>query len=281
MIAETDTLTFADRTETRAWLKASASRYYVYVLGTPDGQPFYVGKGCGDRVFQHEAEARGTLRRSHKLNLIRKILRTGGELRYGLADFFDDESNAHRLERSLIQRIGRHDLGTGPLTNQTDGGEGTANPSEESRQRRLASLGGEADDPDRRVINAFFAEIGGPQSSVPIKPIAWPKFEPLYPSSKHITPTERMAKAIVASAAANGIMLEPGTPIPRRLTIRCGDYLIENGCGREMIKAGLVGPPPADVPARDEAMPLTRLGLSYIRSCFGDPRLVELGVLEP
>lgn len=281
MIAETDTLAFADRNEIRVRLNASASRYYVYVLGTPDGQPFYVGKGCGDRAFQHEAEARGTLRRSHKLNLIRKILRTGGELRYALAAFFDDESDAHRLERGLIRRIGRHDLGTGPLTNQTDGGEGTANPSEESRQRRLASLGGDADDPDRRVVNAFFAKIGGPQSSVPIKPLAWAKFEPLYASIKNITPTERMAKAIVASAAASGIMLDPGTPIPRRFTIRGGEYLIENGCGREMIKAGLVGPPLAGVPVRDEAMPLTRLGLSYIQSCFGAPRLVELGVLEP
>ncbi|PWC92653.1 GIY-YIG nuclease family protein [Azospirillum sp. TSO5] len=281
MIAETDTLAFADRTETRARLNASASRYYVYLLGTPDGQPFYVGKGCGDRVFQHEAEARGTLRRSHKLNLIRKILRTGGELRYALAAFFDDESDAHRLERGLIRRIGRHDLGTGPLTNQTDGGEGTANPSEESRQRRLASLGGEADDPDRRVVNAFFAEIGGPQPSVPIKPVAWKKFEPLYPSIKTINPQERMAKAIVASAAANGIMLVPGTPIPRRLTIRGGEYLIENGCGREMIKAGLVGPPKPGAHPRDETMPLTRLGLSYIRRSFGEPRLVELGVLDP
>lgn len=281
MIAETNILSFCDRIETQARLNASASRYYVYVLGNPEGQPFYIGKGCGDRVFQHEAEARGTLRRSHKLNLIRRILRTGGELRYALADVFDDESDAHMLERGLIRRIGRHDLGTGPLTNQTDGGEGTANPSEESRLRRLASLGGEAEDPERRVVNAFFAEIGGPQSSVPIKPIAWPKFEPLYPSSKHITPTERMAKAIVASAAANGIMLEPGTPIPRRLSIRGGEYLIENGCGREMIKAGLVGPSPAGVPVRDEAMPLTRLGLSYVRSCLGDHRLVELGVMEP
>ena len=32
--------------------------YYVYKLRRPNGRAFYVGKGIGDRVFQHENEAR-------------------------------------------------------------------------------------------------------------------------------------------------------------------------------------------------------------------------------
>jgi hypothetical protein len=32
--------------------------YYVYIPRRPDGQPFYIGEGFGDRIFNHKNEAR-------------------------------------------------------------------------------------------------------------------------------------------------------------------------------------------------------------------------------
>ncbi|NKC16005.1 MAG: hypothetical protein GKR94_28540 [Gammaproteobacteria bacterium] len=184
------------------------------------------------------------------------------------------------FERELIATIGRHDLGTGPLTNQTDGGEGPSNPSEESRQRHLASLGGEADDPERRPINEFFNAIGGKQSSVPVKPLSsWRHVEPLRASVKKIGPTDRMAKAIVA--IANELMLFVNSPIPRLVVVRGTEFLIENGCGREMIKAGVVRLSERVSDPRDEVMQLTSLGFRHVRDVISESRLIELGVLEP
>jgi hypothetical protein len=79
-------------------IKASDNRFYVYVLLRPQEQPFYVGKGLGKRLFQHVAEARNTTLRTHKLNVIRAILRTGGEVRYALPHFCTEEAEAHALE---------------------------------------------------------------------------------------------------------------------------------------------------------------------------------------
>ncbi|MDJ0390065.1 GIY-YIG nuclease family protein [Roseomonas sp. E05] len=278
---------FTTRDEVRGMLASARGRFYVYALGWPDGTPFYIGKGSNSpgvvpRVFQHEAEARTTARRSHKLNILRKLTREGLVPCYAISGFFDGEFEAHAVERGLILRIGRHDLRTGPLANQTDGGEGTSNPSQESRDRRLATLGGQSDDPDRRRINEFFAEIGGPQDSVPIKPLlGWRKAEPLVPSLKAIGPTSRMAKAVVASAAANGVLLRPGVMIPRLLQVDGVEYLIENGCGKEAITAGVLSAPPAVVLPRDESMALTERGFRFVVGTFGAERLVSLGVLEP
>lgn len=158
------------RTDARRLITASPLRQYVYVLVAPDGTPFYVGRGVGERVFQHEATAWNTTLRSHKLNLIRRIRRDGGELRYALCGFFAEAKACDARERELIALFGRHDRGRGPLTNQLDGGEGPSNPSAEVQARHRASLGGEAEDPDRRAANQFLAGIAGGQDSVPIKP---------------------------------------------------------------------------------------------------------------
>lgn len=46
------------RTETAGFVSRQlAARWYTYVLCRPDGTPFYVGKGSGRRVLDHELEA--------------------------------------------------------------------------------------------------------------------------------------------------------------------------------------------------------------------------------
>lgn len=95
------------------WLPGVAERlgYYVYALSDPrDGQVFYVGKGKGDRVFQHAVHARkvsdseptGVL----KLDTIRAIHsagdRVGVELiRHGLPD----EATAFEVEAAVIDAL--------------------------------------------------------------------------------------------------------------------------------------------------------------------------------
>ncbi len=95
-------------------------RFYVYVLCRPDGRPFYVGKGQGNRIDNHEAYARRGVR-SRCCNVIRKIWRNGGEVVKQKLFTTDDEQTAFDLERQLIAAIGRE-----YLANLTDGGDGVS-----------------------------------------------------------------------------------------------------------------------------------------------------------
>lgn len=127
--------------------------YYVYVYLDPtrvakytyelessensfsfDYEPFYVGKGHGKRDVSH-------LRKSdrynlHKQNRIQKIRKAGNEAI--VLRLFENisEETALQLEREVIAKIGRRDLGTGTLTNMTDGGDGMSGyiPTEEQRR---------------------------------------------------------------------------------------------------------------------------------------------------
>ncbi len=46
--------------------------------------------------------------------------------------------------------------------------------------------------------------------------------------------------ALLASAIENGVLLEPGAPIPRRLVLDGTGYIMENGVGRDMASNGMV-----------------------------------------
>lgn len=145
-----------------------SKEYYCYVLMDPrkpgpfvyegiefEYEPFYVGKGKGERVFNHAKEARqdtGAGNR-HKLNKIRKIWSSGNKVRVRLSDNRGTEKQALRMEQKLIAAIGRHELGTGPLTNLTAGGEsGIQGPK--VRQRIAQSVSAEwkaRSDEDKRL----------------------------------------------------------------------------------------------------------------------------------
>jgi hypothetical protein len=105
--------------------------FYVYVLFRPDGRPCYVGKGKGKRWLRNERPNNPHLR-----NIVRKAKQEGKELpRIKMRDGLT-EAEAFELERIFIKAMGREP--NGPLVNLTDGGEGAANPSPETRAKMRA-----------------------------------------------------------------------------------------------------------------------------------------------
>lgn len=253
--------------------------FYIYVLCRPCGEPFYVGKGINLRCLQHEADARTTKALTHKLNVIRSLHRQGRPVVYRIDSSFPDEAAALARERALIAEIGRHDLKLGPLTNQTDGGEGTSNPSEESRRRRRDTLWGEADDPERQAINRWFQKLT-PVRSVPIKPAAtFTRAAGLWKNDDTIGMKPRQAGAIVATALANGVLLQPDCLLPRRLMVDDVEYIIENGVGRDMVSNGMIEI--HDATATRETLKLTAAGYAFVLNAFGASTLIDAGVLAP
>ena len=123
--------------------------FYVYQLSNPiTSIPFYVGVGklnrrshC-TREQQHIIDAKRFAAGKkvhnpnlHKLRTILKILTAGLEPVISRVASFDNEKDAFDEEIRLIRFYGRADLGTGPLTNLTDGGEGGLNVSAETRAK--------------------------------------------------------------------------------------------------------------------------------------------------
>lgn len=86
--------------------------YYVYAYLRNDGTPYYIGKGSGNRAYKH-----GANEPIHPPVDKSKIVILNENL---------SEKEAFSIEKELITKYGRKDVGTGILRNQTDGGEGAA-----------------------------------------------------------------------------------------------------------------------------------------------------------
>ena len=132
--------------------------FYTYVLLDPrkegnytyngfsfDYEPFYFGKGINGRCNDHISEAINTDKNRPKLNKIRKIIDVGRRPIIVKVLENIDEQTAFDNEIESIAEIGRADLGLGPLTNLTDGGEGVSgriwtDEEKELHSRRLKGI---------------------------------------------------------------------------------------------------------------------------------------------
>lgn len=91
-----------------------------------DFEPFYIGKGSNKRYLDH-LNYPNKDKNDFKQNVINKIIKESNKA--PLIQFVKKELSSEEallLEINLISSIGRRSLKKGPLTNLTDGGEGTS-----------------------------------------------------------------------------------------------------------------------------------------------------------
>lgn len=104
-----------------------SARYYVYYLIDPRTlQPFYVGKGTGDRIHQHENEATYPINKQWnpvKCKIINEIHSLGLKVIKQTIKNNLTEDQAYVLEKKTINKHGKRRDG-GVLTNIVDGGGG-------------------------------------------------------------------------------------------------------------------------------------------------------------
>lgn len=87
--------------EMRKHIARHAWPFYVYALCAKDGSVFYIGKGSGDRIFQHVAEAElGSP--TEKCSVIRSL---GADLRFSILLSCADEEFALMAEAVLIDDL--------------------------------------------------------------------------------------------------------------------------------------------------------------------------------
>ena len=80
--------------------------YYVYALIDPrDNRIFYIGKGKGNRIFQHAKDALDDSDQSLKLDIIRSILRDGREVGLYILRHNLTEETAYVVESVLIDLL--------------------------------------------------------------------------------------------------------------------------------------------------------------------------------
>lgn len=123
-------------------------KFYVYVLLDQrvrgewifrekvfNFKPFYVGKGSNDRISRH---FNGCMlkRKSMKNSIIKAIKNETGNFPLYDKVFAElEEKTSFQIEEAMIQHFGRLDIGTGILSNHTNGGEGQSGATVKHKKR--------------------------------------------------------------------------------------------------------------------------------------------------
>jgi len=87
------------------------NRFYTYAYLREDGTPYYIGKGCGKRIYSTNRNGLKPPKDKSKIIFLKQNL---------------TEEEAFKHEKYMIAVFGRIDIGTGILRNLTDGGEGAS-----------------------------------------------------------------------------------------------------------------------------------------------------------
>jgi hypothetical protein len=101
--------------------------YYTYAYLREDRTPYYIGKGKGRRIYVKRKSGINAPKDKSRIIFLKQNL---------------TEQESFKHEKYMIAVFGRKDLGTGILHNRTDGGEGTSNPSQETREKMSKSSKG-------------------------------------------------------------------------------------------------------------------------------------------
>lgn len=108
-------------------------RHYVYSVIIA-GITRYIGKGCGERAWRHERDAKLGSRRAHKQ--MREAFLAGATFETVIVRSGLDEAVAFDLEMTMIREIGRECAGDGPLWNLSEGGAGCKSDGARLRWKR-------------------------------------------------------------------------------------------------------------------------------------------------
>ena len=103
--------------------------FYLYSYTDPNSNLiYYIGKGSNNRSHYHLRRAKGIPRKSDLpvVDKTRQLLSLGVDPIITIIELFSDEETAHSKEIFLIEKIGRKNLGNGPLLNLTNGGQGSS-----------------------------------------------------------------------------------------------------------------------------------------------------------
>ena len=212
--------------------KQDKTKSYTYGLCRSNGELFYVGVGIRNRVFNHAADfelSNGNNRL--KTNIIKKEQALGG-ISYILFTLHKDRLVCLDLEKKIISKFGRVDLGTGSLANLTDGGEigpsgATATPETREKlskvrreyreatsikQKELWQLLSE-EDKQKRISN-MRSKVGTPEVSVKLtKKLLERWSDPEY--RKRLSATAKVTQARRAEGTREMMLLKWADPVFR------------------------------------------------------------------
>lgn len=159
--------------ELKPWEYENICRgYYIYAYLRENGTPYYVGKGKGNRLYDHSRRIKTPKDRKRVVYLRQNLT----------------EDEAFKLETEFILRFGRKDNGTGILRNESNGGKenyekivsqetrdkisksntGKKLSEETKRKLSMANMGKKLSDETRQKMSARMAGENHPLYGKPV-----------------------------------------------------------------------------------------------------------------